>query len=71
VYHFTADLSTGTLRVRPIIKAIAPNYRPREPTQREWTLAEGLADLAECRASVCFRFEVAAAATFTATLLCG
>jgi hypothetical protein len=52
LYHFTADLSTGTLRVRPIIKRVHSTYRPDVRTCTEWTIAEGLTELADCRASV-------------------
>jgi hypothetical protein len=38
----------GTLRVRPII---SPDPS-RDKSQSEWTLAMGLAELAECRAAV-------------------
>jgi hypothetical protein len=52
LYHFTADLSTGTLRVRPVVTCVHRDYRPRDPTQTEWTIAEGIADLAERGAAV-------------------
>jgi hypothetical protein len=55
LYHLTADLSSGTLRVRPMIARVAPFYRPDDPTQTEWTIAEGIDDLAECRAVVALR----------------
>jgi hypothetical protein len=51
LYQFTADLSTGSLRVRPIIKRLHPSYQPTDKNQTEWTIAEGLTDLAECRAA--------------------
>jgi hypothetical protein len=52
VYHFTADLSTGTLRVRPVIKHIYPGYSPRDANRTEWTIAEGVSDLAGYTAAV-------------------
>jgi hypothetical protein len=62
LYHFTADLSSGSLRVRPVISRIAREYRARDPDQTEWTIAEGIADLADCRASVFARTDWGAAA---------
>jgi hypothetical protein len=56
VYHFTADMSAGTLRVRPVL---AGPHAPHatidaalEKGQTEWVIAEGIRDLAECRAYV-------------------
>jgi hypothetical protein len=64
LYHFTADLSTGTLRVRPIVKLIDPRHQPHDPPQTEWTVAEGLSDLAE-RSAVVFVYADWGAASFS------
>jgi hypothetical protein len=55
LYHFTADLSTGSLRVRPLIAHISPNAEIPDPPQSEWTIAEGIKDLAEFRVAVGMR----------------
>jgi hypothetical protein len=63
LYHFTADLSAGTLRVRPFIERIHPDYQLPDCPQTEWTLVHGLSDLGECRAGVCLPAD--AAVTFS------
>jgi hypothetical protein len=52
LYHFTADLATGTLRVRPVIPLVSRHYRPPAKPQTEWTLAQGISDLADYRVTV-------------------
>jgi hypothetical protein len=55
LYHFTADLTTGSLRVRPIIAEISLIAEIPDPPQSEWTIAEGITDLAEVRVAVGMR----------------
>jgi hypothetical protein len=64
LYHFTADLSTGSLRVRPSIGRDAEGHAAGEGC----LIAEGLDDLGECRASVSINAEWGGGAF---TLLCG
>jgi hypothetical protein len=55
LYHFTADLATGSLRVRPIIGGftgtaetdVSTRTGPPAVAQTEWTLAEDISDLAD------------------------
>jgi hypothetical protein len=53
LYQFTADLSTGTLTVRPKVMDLAPDCELS--SQTEWTMGQGIADLADCHAAVCTR----------------
>jgi hypothetical protein len=48
VYHFTANIATGELRVRPVVRKVAAK-KPVDPLQTEWTIASGIAGLAEYR----------------------
>jgi hypothetical protein len=50
-YHFTADLKTGEVYVRPVMTKTAHCAPPSEE-RTEWTLASGIADLAEYTALV-------------------
>jgi hypothetical protein len=52
LYQFTADLKAGTLRVRPTIACLNPQFVPLRKGQTEWTLLTGCSDLAEYRAAV-------------------
>jgi hypothetical protein len=66
LFRFTADLSTGTLRVRPFIPHAVGSEKPQE-----WTMAEGLDDLGQWRAAVGVHIEKLISADTTITLLCG
>jgi hypothetical protein len=66
LYHFTADLSTGTLRVRP---ELSGDQNVRMSPIEEWTTAEGVRDLAECSAAVALHAGNGFTTAFT--LLCG
>jgi hypothetical protein len=53
LYHFTADLSACTLRVRPVIPRSQQSETERPiPTRTEWIVAEDIAGLAEYRVAV-------------------
>jgi hypothetical protein len=56
LYHFTAELTAGTVHVRPIVSTdneVAVDAPP--PSQAGWLLANDLNDLAEYRAGVALR----------------
>jgi hypothetical protein len=55
VYHFTADLSTGSVRVRPVLPTTGKRSQPHDNTQTEWIIAKGIANLGACRAIVAMR----------------
>jgi hypothetical protein len=52
LYHFTANLWTASVRVRPVIPHIASQYKRVKPPKTEWTIGQGIDDLAEYRAAV-------------------
>jgi hypothetical protein len=56
LYHFTADLSSGTVYVRPIVlTANRDGGDDDEDDPVQWILEDGLSDLAEYRAGVAMR----------------
>jgi hypothetical protein len=59
LFHFTADLSAGTLRVRPVVKY--PAVR-RDSNQTEWIVTEEISDLAGYIVVVAFNAEWGGAA---------
>jgi hypothetical protein len=54
-YRFTADLSAGTVRVRPTVVIPRPLTGLPPVDQTEWVLVEGIVDLGEYSASVGLR----------------
>jgi hypothetical protein len=57
VYHFTADLQTGELRVRPVVRNLSHLHKPSDPPKTEWTVSRpgGIKDLASHRVLVNLR----------------
>jgi hypothetical protein len=62
VYHFTADLKTGELRVRPVVRNVSYLHKPSDPPKAEWTISRpaGIKDLASHRVMAVLRAETTA-----------